>query len=80
MSRGGQGETTDFIFQAFSFLLAFLDLNHDFFLMGETSDIYLLNFICVSVKQVVALQNSFLWTQRSLLIAPMCIFSPRSSF
>lgn len=51
-----------------------------FFLMGETSDIYLLNFICVSVKQVIALKNSFLWTQRSLLIAPMCIFPPTLLF
>lgn len=46
---------TDVIFHS-SFCLPSWDLNLEFFLllllMGETSDIYRLNFICVSVKHL----------------------------
>lgn len=50
---GGRGETTDFIYSRL-FLLTFLGSESLFLvlLMGETSDIYRLNFICVSVEHL----------------------------
>ena len=56
VSGGAWGETTDIIFHACFFLLAFLGSESRFFffffLTCETSDIYRLNFICVSVRHL----------------------------
>lgn len=64
VSGGAWGETTDFIFHA-CFCLPSWVLNLDFFFFGtcETSDIYHLNFICVSVRHLGhSLSEQLFWT------------------